>query len=220
VARKRTGSLELRKGIWHARLTVSNADGICSRPWFSLETADKTAAKRKLARLNKRLQAGESLESASDAAAACDSVSEYAKPILERREGAKVSAHDDQQRFDKWIEPEIGPMPVDEVRPTHVTSALQHAADAGLSRETIKKIRNVMSLVFTKAWKAEVIQDNPVLRAEMPEMKKETKRPRMILRDDEVRQSSLCAEASARATFANRVARSLSLFAATSYAPA
>jgi hypothetical protein len=197
MARRRTGSLEPRKGIWHARLTISNSDGTTSRPWCSLETSDKAVAKRKLARLNKRLQAGESLEAAASEARAIDTVSQYARPTLEKREDSKVSGHDDLQRFEKWIEPWIGPMPLDEARATHITEMLQAAADAGLKRETIKEIRNVALLIFKKAWKAELIQDNPVLRAEMPEMKKETKRQRTILTDNEVTAYLGCGDVSA-----------------------
>jgi multidrug efflux pump subunit AcrA (membrane-fusion protein) len=53
VSRKRTGSLELRKGIWHARLTVRDQDGAVARPWYSLDTDDRATAEQKLAALVK-----------------------------------------------------------------------------------------------------------------------------------------------------------------------
>src|SRR5579859_6247106 len=142
MARSRTGSLELRKRIWHARLTVTKPDGSKSRPWFSLETADKGVAKRKLARLNKRLQGGESLDVAALEAASAGTVDEYEVEWHERRKArGVVSARDEHQWYVAYLSPTIGRFPLTDVRPGHFVQALDAAVDACLKRESVKKVR-------------------------------------------------------------------------------
>ena len=51
MARERTGSLELRGGIWHVRVTVTR-DAKSVREWYTLDTPDYEAAKRRKAPLS------------------------------------------------------------------------------------------------------------------------------------------------------------------------
>ena len=64
MPKARTGTLALRKGSWHVRLTL-DIDGEVIRRWFNLETADKVVARRKAARLAKQHASAASVDVAA-----------------------------------------------------------------------------------------------------------------------------------------------------------
>ena len=191
MARARTGTLKLRtragKPNWFAQLTVDKADGSTAREWYSLETDNKTVAKRKLKRLVASQSKPTERSTVARVAARADTVSEYAAEWIARRAaGGIVSARDEKRNLDAYLLPHIGPLPLSEVRAAHVNAALEAALDAGLSRETLKKIRGVALRLFDSAWKRDLCDANPVLKSEVPEMREAPKKERAILTDTEL----------------------------------
>ncbi len=57
MARARTGSLELRGGVWHAKVSVER-DGRVVRDRYSLDTSDRATAERRKDKLLRDLAAG------------------------------------------------------------------------------------------------------------------------------------------------------------------
>src|SRR5262245_25119138 len=100
MARRRTGCLSLRprKGVlvWHALVTVGQG-AETRREWYSLETVDRSVAKRKLKRLVGDLRQGDDPEAAAKTAASPDSVSIYAEAWVQRREAQGLSCAKDER---------------------------------------------------------------------------------------------------------------------------
>src|SRR5262245_58366266 len=64
MPRQRPGSLELKNGVWHARVTEV-VNGAAPRPWYALETADEALAQRTLTNLLAEVAAREARERAA-----------------------------------------------------------------------------------------------------------------------------------------------------------
>ena len=79
MSRQRTGSLEMRNGVWCVRVTLN--DG--KRERWTLGTSDKALAKRKAARLVADLAAGKMPESDVDAPAS-EKVDDYVQAYFDR----------------------------------------------------------------------------------------------------------------------------------------
>jgi integrase len=193
MARERTGSLELRSGTWHARLSVRSPNGTSSRPWYSLGTSDRVVSQQRLRKLNQQTLAGISPETAAGVAGGPASVRDYAGPYFDKRDAlGKASVHDERQRFKDWIDPHVGDLPLDAVRPLHIRNLLDHAIAEGCKQETVRKIRGVAHRLFKAAWQDELIDNNPVARVQVPALN-EVVRERVILTDDEITQYLSCA---------------------------
>lgn len=185
MARQRTGTLQLYKGGFRARVTAT-VNGKATRLWFDLGTSDRLMAKRKLARLVQDLDAGTySVEEAARKADGIMSVSEFATMHFERRESrGVVMVVDERMYFRRHVEPHIGSMTLVDVRPVHVREVLDRAIVAGLMRESVTKVRGLMNRIFKEAWQKELIDQNPVEKVEVPEMR-EVRKQRVILTDEE-----------------------------------
>jgi integrase len=207
MARKLTGSLELRKDVWHARITVRRSDGTVKRPWYSLETSDHTAAKRKLARLVRQSESIISPEALADAAAGASTVAEYEETWHARRvvQGV-VSAEDERRNFTLHIKSEIGAVAIDEVKTAHIRSVIDAAMTKGLKRATLVHIRGVMFRLFKSAWQEELIETNPVDRVAIPKMR-EVRKERVILTDEEIAKYLGCADVDLELRLVSLVAR-------------
>jgi len=209
MPRARTGTLVKpgRDGFHRARVTKDNADGTTSRPLYSLGTSDKTLAKRKLAKINAALARGDDITDAVDAAGAPERVKEYADAWLEKRVAQKISmAGYERGYLTNHVLDAIGPMPMGDVTPSHVRSILDDVVLKGLKRATVEQVRGVLHRLFDDAWRAEIIDANPVMRVKMPPMR-EVKKARAILTDEEFTRFVGCAEVDLELRMLSLVAR-------------
>ena len=196
MSRARTGTLVPpgRDGIWKGRVTAE--DG--SRPLYSLGTSDEAAAKRKLA----RLVAGELPN-----AIAGDTVKEYAEAWLRRREAHGVAmAKYERGYLEHHALDMLGAILLGDVKPTHIRDVLERAASKGLARGSVVQVRGVLHRLFDDAWRAEIIESNPVARVKMPTMR-EVKKERVILTDDEFTRFVACADVDLELRMLGLVAR-------------
>ena len=99
MPRARTGTLVPpgADGIWRCRVTKDRPDGSTWRPLYSLGTADKTLAKRKLARVNELLAQGVDPFDAGEMASSPERVRDYAEAWLSKRESHGVVMVEDER---------------------------------------------------------------------------------------------------------------------------
>jgi len=190
-------------GFWRARVTKTLPDGTSDRPVYSLGTADKALAKRKLAKLASAVDAGKGPDAAAEIADAAQSVTEYANAWLQKRVAqGVVSAADERRRLQRHVLPVIGRLPLCDVRSAHVRAILDEmtlqtrerlkaedpmgTARTTYSRQSIAHVRATMFRLFVAAWPEELIESNPVARVPTPAMR-EVRKERVILTDDEFR---------------------------------
>jgi len=196
MSRKRTGTLVPpgADGLWRARVTKDHPDGSTSRPLYSLGTADESLARRKLARLNALILAGRDPLDAAELVNAPERVKDYAEAWHTRREAQGiVTAREECSQLARYALDAIGTLPLCDVRPSHVRSILDDAATKGLRRSSLAHLRGVMHRLFGAAWRAEVIETNPVARVEVPPTR-EVHKERCILTDDEFSRFVACAD--------------------------
>jgi integrase len=183
MPRARTGTLALkmRDGalVWHARVTTD--DG---RPWYSLGTADRAVAKRRLKKLLGDLAAGATGErhAASDTP---DTVREYAEAWLERRDEQGVAMVTSERGYVRLhVLPVLGALPLASVRPAQIRAVLDGVVAKGLAQQTVNHVRAVMNRIFDTAWRDEILDENPVLRVRAPRVA-EIKKARATTTDEE-----------------------------------
>lgn len=187
MPRKRTGTIQLRGGVYLARLTVVE-DGKTKRPWFSLGTADKRTAQRKLARMLEDIASGKPVQDVVALASGPGTVRQYGGPWLDRRKALGVVMEKDERRLlEHYVYPVIGDVLLTDVRAPQLRIILDRAVELGKARETVRHLRGAMSRLFGEAWRDEAIAENPVLRVKMPSMRV-SKRERAILTDTELAQ--------------------------------
>lgn len=194
MPRARTGTLIYKRTTgWNARIWVDVRDEKSGevqqeRRWIPLETHDKDLAKRKLAKITSMIARGEIVADAAPIEAKRKELfSEYASTwVAQRIKVGVVMGPDEKQWLDAYVTPELGPLPLDAVRPIHIRAVLAKAMAHGLQRETLRKIRGVTARLFDAAWKSELVKENPVLRCVVPSEAAQDDRPRKILDDVQV----------------------------------
>jgi integrase len=78
-----------------------------------------------------------------------------------------------------------------DVTPSHVRNVLDDAVAKGLRRGTLEQVRGVMHRLFDDAWRAEIIESNPVARVRVPSLR-EVRKERCILTDEEFARFVAC----------------------------
>jgi len=194
MPRARTGTLlpPGADGLWRCRITADRPDGTTWRPIYSLGSADKALALRKLARVNLDLAAGrdpfEGLERESE------SVADYMDGWIKTREAQRVGTAKKERRvIEMYALEAIGRLPMCDVRPSHIRSILESAALKGLKRKTVAEVRGILHRLFRTALEHEVIEHNPVTAVRTPRIR-EVQKARCILTDDEFVKFVACAE--------------------------
>ena len=194
-------------GIWRARVTKTHADGTTTRPLYALGTTDKSLARRKLARPVALVKAGADVLDASDAASAPERVSDYAGAWLQKREAQGIAkAPSERGNLRLHALDTIGVLPLCDVTPGHIRGILDDVVSKGLKRGTVDQVRGVLHRLFDDAWRAELIEMNPVARVKMPSMR-EVKKDRVILTDDEFSHFVACAAVDLELRMLSLVAR-------------
>jgi integrase len=202
MPRARTGNLELRKGIWHVRVTVER-DGRTCRDRYTLDTSDRPTAERRKAKLLHDLDAGRPPEEASARAGAPDTVAAYAESIGERlSEGDRASLR-------IHVLPALGTMAVADVRPAHVKAVrdkvlaskprraigtrdgrtAEGCVAGKVRRGTVGKALGAVRRLFAAALEDEIVEQNPASDVRLPKQRgdaRETVKPRAILTDEEI----------------------------------
>ena len=209
MPRRRTGTLVApdADGLWRCRVTRDKADGSTWRPLYSLGTADKSLARRKLARVNELLAEGVDPFGAAEAANAPERVKEYAEAWLAAREARGISkARWERSYFKNHIVDAIGNMTLDDVKPAHVRFILEEAAAKGLKHATVGEVRGVLHRIFDEAWRAELIESNPVARVKQAGSR-EIRKERCILTDEELSQFVACEQVDLELRMMGLVAR-------------
>ncbi len=194
MSRHRTGTLVApgADGLWRCRVTKDKADGSTWRPLYSLGTADKSLAKRKLARVNELLAQGVDPFGAAEAASAPERVKEYVEAWLAAREARGISkARWERSYFKNHVVEAIGNMTLEDVKPAHVRFILEEAAAKGLKHATVGEVRGLLHRIFDEAWRAELIESNPVARVKQAGSR-EIRKERCILTDEELSQFVAC----------------------------
>ena len=147
-------------------------------PLYSLGTADESLARRKLSRLNALILAGRDPHDAATEVGAAERVKDYAEAWLKKREvRGVVMARAERIYLEEHVLPAIGKLTVCDVRSSHVRGLLDDMASATYLRggearrykpQTVAHARAVMHRLFDDAWRAEIIESNPVARVEGP----------------------------------------------------
>jgi hypothetical protein len=190
----RTGTLVApgADGLWRCRVTKHRADGSTWRSLYSLGTADKSLARRKLAASTSCLPQGVDPFGAAEAAGAPERVGEYAEAWLSAREARGISkARWERSYFKNHVVEAIGNMAFEDVKPAHVRFILEEAAEKGLKHSTVGEVRAVLHRIFDEAWRAELIESNPVARVKQAPSR-EIRKERCILTDEELSQFVAC----------------------------
>jgi hypothetical protein len=186
MGRRRSGSLELRRSGWCARVTLPTADDAGERVRVELGTFDRKRAERMLSILLQEAEQGSRLHAAKAKAVKEETFAVYSAAWLERRFAAKVvMAPEERGNLKHHILPQLGPMPLGAIRAVHIRAVLSKAAEK-LSRETVRKLRGLMNRILGAAFREELIAENPVSRAEVPTDVRADTRERAILTDAEV----------------------------------
>lgn len=189
---KRTGTLIWTKAGLAARVPVV-IDGVRTKRWFALGTDNKAIARRKLARIVEDLEKNE--EPTPERVAAVETFAEASDRVVQRQrsEGLKTWK-EREQRLRDFALGRIGSAPVDKIRVSDIREVLEHARDAGKSRQTIVHLKNDLSAVFGDLWRDEVIAENPVAKAEIPKGAHVDERDRVILSEHEFARFMACAD--------------------------
>ena len=100
-------------------------------------------------------------------------VEQFAIEWLKGQAGKRRSAttvHEYGGRFKRYVYPVIGRKRVDKITPQDVEDLLDLVVAQGLSKGSVKAVKNALSAMFSDAKKARLIAKNPVQDAEMPFM--------------------------------------------------
>jgi hypothetical protein len=200
MPRQRTGTLVAPgpDGIWKGRISktvVLRSGGTrTTRPLYSLGTMDKSLAQRKLTRLVALIESGRDPVDAAHGASAVECVRDYADAWLGKREVQGIAkAPLERGYLRNHAFSAIGALPLGDVTPGHIRGILDDVAAKGLRRGTVEQVRGVLHRLFDDAWRAEIIESNPVARVKLPPMR-EVKKERVILTDEEFSRFVACSE--------------------------
>ena len=107
------------------------------------------------------------------AADVTNTVEQYAQAWLKEQAGKRRSAttvHEYQGRLKRHVLDVLGSKRMDKVTPQDVENLLDGLVAEGLSKGTVKAVKNALSAMFSDAKKARLIAKNPIQDAEMPFM--------------------------------------------------
>lgn len=93
--------------------------------------------------------------------------------LAARRKRGVASVEEDAARLRMHVEPTIGAMPIDAVRPRHIIAVVAKLREhADLAPRTVYSIRGVMHTQFKSAMRDELIVSNPVAALDRTDMPK------------------------------------------------
>jgi integrase len=112
-------------------------------------------------------------------------VKDYAEAWLGARDARGIAkAKAERSNFKNHVVGAIGNLALCDVKSSHIRSILEDVAAKGRRRATVGEVRGLMYRLFDDAWRAELIESNPVARVKLPPSR-EVRKERCILTDDE-----------------------------------
>ena len=183
--RPRKGHLEQRGRFFWCQLTVT-VDGESVRQWFNLKTESKPAARRKMARMVAEFAAGAPVPVLAETAAREETFGEAAKRCNDGRvaDGMK-SAKDELARLKRYAA-DLFDADVTKITTGLVNAILDGTKAAGQSRQSVQHLKQDISNVFAMLKREGVVASNPCVEAELPKFKKEVRKVRAVLTDEEL----------------------------------
>jgi len=85
----------------------------------------------------------------------------FANHYLVRHQGRKKSLHTDVSRFNTWVGPELGKLPLDQITPTTISRFLEKLREAGLAPATSDKYLSLLKTICQLAVELDLIAKNP-----------------------------------------------------------
>jgi integrase len=189
MSRRNSGTIEKRRGIFYARITV-RVDGKATRPWIPLKATTADAARAELdALIAERSKPSSHTGNATFRA--------YASDWLAERQARGVAMADSEK---SWLTVHVfpfvargearafGDLLLSEITPKAIRPLLEAVKAKGRSNQTVAHVRATIGRVLDQAWRDEIIADNPVVRVKAPRVPNEVRKPRAILTDAEIAQ--------------------------------
>jgi integrase len=183
--RPRKGHLEQRGKFWWCQLTVT-VDGESVRRWFNLHTESKPAARRKMARMIVEFATGATMPAIAESAKRAETFGEAAKRCNDARVADGVSSAKDEHSQLKRYAADLADVDVTQLTTEHVNAALDGAKAAGLGRLSVQHLKQNISNVFAMLKREGAVSVNPCVDAELPKFKKEVRKVRTVLTDQEL----------------------------------
>ena len=183
---KKTGTIERRRGKLFARLRVDTPAGQ-KRIRIPLDTQDLAHARAIAETLAGQLERGEISINEAQASEPSESFEVYSTRWLEARRSRGVAFVGHENTWiSKYFLPHIGALSLDAVRPSILRGLLESVhREHGLKKETMAHLHRLLHRIFETAFKAELIEENPMKRVERLQIR-ELKKEREILTDEEV----------------------------------
>jgi hypothetical protein len=146
---------QVRPGVWALTVTTPSQGRA-----FRTVDGDRTDAERELARL-----ASEN----GQAPATLDALVHLSIAHLTDHGRSAATTRRYEQLWRTWLEPSIGDLDPDQLRPEDIEAALEAMAAAGQSRRSIHQAAVVLNTAYAWAAPQRIARGNPVLRCELPD---------------------------------------------------
>lgn len=158
MPRPRTGSLELRTGVFFCRITV-RAAGKVSRPWVCLNTGDEATARARMAKANEDAAKGLAAPAPTTTR---QTFGEYAEAWRKAREARGIASADSERSLLKnHVQPALGALPLPDVRTRAIRGLLETLLAKKLARQTIVHVLGAVRGVLTQAREDELVEAVP-----------------------------------------------------------
>ncbi len=188
MPRKPTGTLIWTKAGWAARIpvVVGYVDGkpVKEKRWFPLGTANKTLARRKLAKLVADAERG--IVPTAETAARAEPFGYVAERVHEARvSDGVVGAKDEIARL-KAYATAIWDAEVTKIPTTDLNTVLDDCKAAGKSRQTVTHLKQDLRNVFAALVREGAVDANPADGVTMPKFPEAVRKERAVLTDQEL----------------------------------
>ncbi len=188
MPRKPTGTLIWTKAGWAARIpvVVGYVDGkpVKEKRWFPLGTANKTLARRKLAKLVADAERG--IVPTAETAARAEPFGDAAERVHEARvSDGVVGAKDEIARL-KAYATAIWDAEVTKIPTTDLNTVLDDCKAAGKSRQTVTHLKQDLRNVFAALVREGAVDANPADGVTMPKFPEAVRKERAVLTDQEL----------------------------------
>src|SRR5690606_5655667 len=170
--RSKAPKLVLRGKIYYVRLTYT-IDGLAVRKWVSLQTSDRALAKARAARAAREAAAGQ--------------LSDVTRTETLREAARRLATPRVLEVLERHVLDELGDVPVDRLRAVDVTELLEKLASAGQSKQSCIHVRNAVSHVLGKLWRADIVPENVCRKVQIPKNAHVDQRYRVVLTLEELR---------------------------------
>lgn len=149
------GSVFPRKGKLCMALKVGGKWKQVPTPYYP---GQENAARKLLKRTRELIRAGEDAGLGPD-----PTFAEYVRHWLMERKTAVKSWRNDEGRLNKHVIPELGTLPLADVRPRHILEVMTKTRAKGLAPRTVRNVYAVVQAVFRKARLADLYEGDPCI---------------------------------------------------------